>query len=308
MSDEYRFEFTPPTQLAVELERPASSKPASSATRNFTGGIANSTTVDFGDWLRVPGISFKERLEHFLDPDKELRLVEQLATMAQFWRKLGITMPALPESDRSRIEDEIEANPDYRIVPSYLNSDADHRAWAVELRMRSPWHWESTSDEVGRRELRVDAANRIGRRLIRAPHRVVEQGQESYALGYKTPHGKIVSRSAYVQSLLRAGQAVTTRNGAVWVFPIVELFKPLFSKEPSQVVQGNEDTVVPPETIIALQLMREAGDAINEEAVDCSNEGLYKVREVTDGDNTHFEYEQCLGLTTIKWRLPKGEK
>ncbi|MEK7059422.1 MAG: hypothetical protein AAB971_01555 [Patescibacteria group bacterium] len=220
---------------------------------------------------------FQVKLSQFLDPEVELTVLDQLEVVTEFLSKLGHKVPELTKAQQLNLLSRIEDNPSRRVMPTPLLDIKGRRALAERAKELPGQKFNPAYDALW-----TPGEGSVYGKLLNDPESVVRDDGKDYGLLYKTANGEVVSREAYVASLIESGQAALAEDGTIWTFPVMDV---RVRSERTYGTAGNlheqVDPIVAPESLLATQLLHQANGAPNSAwawaAVDFANEAVYEL-------------------------------
>ena len=227
----------------------------------------------------LPPTELETRIAGFLDPSAELSGADQLEVMNDFWQKLGLDVPTLDSEQRGRLTAAAALNPGKRITPTPLLDITGRLGIARRARSEFPG---SIFDEIGE-PLFAPWHNWSFAELVRDPDAIVEVEGKRYGMAYSCGTDEMIAgQSNWANTLYKGGRAVVGKDGTVWLFPLIDISaetKPQATTlDTARELYEIAKPSAPPETHIALQIMRQAaGNSSVEWRADLANEAIYEL-------------------------------
>lgn len=229
-------------------------------------GAAHEAEID--DSLFTVGI------REFLSGDP-LNVGEQLNTMNELWQRLDLAPPSLDDSQLRRIQGRVEAHPDRRVVAVPLLDFAGRKAVAERAKTAFP------AAKFGRSEaLWTPDEGWAHHALLRNPEATDKVGGHTYGLRYHTADG-VMCQSDLRAKLKGDGQAVTAKDGTLWLFPVMDVRV----QGPRQNARADSlhrqaDITQVPDSLLTMQLLHQANGTPNPNwVVDFTNAAVYRLGE-----------------------------
>jgi len=245
--------------------------------------------------------AWQGRIRRWLDPELKLDITDQLSVMREFWSKLGYNLPKLSKYQHDKLDEAAETQPLQRVVPTLLSALVRRKSM-VEKAPALLGQESGPSDNV----LWIPDKTSVYRKLLWRPEHTVIVGDKTYGLRFKTEQGDIVGRAAHLALLKETGRAVEASKGYVWTFPVMDV---RFRTKRTYDTAGNLDKLVnfitSPESLIAVQLLRQASGITNPEQTgpldfgweaDFANEAVYELDEAGNP-------KALVSVASVSWTL-----
>jgi hypothetical protein len=229
--------------------------------------------------------AFEDRVGNFLDSEAKPCLADQLMVSAYLWAKLGYEAPVLSDTQFDNLSLALEANPGLRVVPTPLMSIDQRKAATASVDALLTKKLKSDL------ELWTPDGTWEFAELIKDPHEIINKDGVNYGMRYKTDSGHVVGRSTYVDELKASGQAIEAEDGAVWIFPLMDI-SPKTPRNDTRAgnLHALVDPITAPEALLTVQLMRLINGSANASnwELDIANEAVYELDE--EGQPTIMMY------------------
>ena len=222
-----------------------------------------------------PETELETRLPGFLNPNIKLGASDQLSTMREFWNTLGREVPELSAEQQGDLEVKLATHPDRRVVPTPLLSLMERKQTVETAKVFRKNQFSPTSSAIWT----PDESWLYGKLLVN-PEATVQDGKKSYGMLYKTDaNGTLVKREAYIAGLVASGKAVTSPDGTVWVFPVMDVqTNAPRTREYASKLHAKVSPTMTPEALITMQLLQQANGTPNSRwEPDFANEAVYEL-------------------------------
>lgn len=109
-------------------------------------------------------------------------------------------------------------------------------------------------------------------------------GDNSEAEEPKIDLNEMVDRSSFVETLLESGRAIEAKDGAIWVFPVMDIqVNSPRTKDTASNLYRRIDPVNVPESLLIVSCLHQANGTPNTTGdIDYANEALWKVKKTGD--------------------------
>lgn len=225
---------------------------------------------------QAPETELEKRLSDFLNPNVHLDASDQLATMSEFYTRLGIKVPGLIEVQMARLESRLVANPTRRVLPVPLMTLEERKEFAESVKDNFP----KNVFNPGQAALWTPDNSWTFAKLLDDPEMTIKDGRKFYGMRYKAPNGEVLGRATYTEALIAAGQAVeVTAEEQVWTFPVmdVQIVAPRTNDTVAN-LHSRVSATNTPEALIAMQLLHQSNGTPNGRwEPDIANEAIYEV-------------------------------
>lgn len=165
---------------------------------------------------------FHKRLDTFLRGGADLDVTEQLNTMQQFWRLVGLQMPGLSQEQVSALASHVKTRGRERVVPTPFLTPKGRVAMSGRIAQLVP----VVADELGSPALDTPnpAINPLGAMAVESEAPIAAR----HELRYATPGSPgLHRRDDYMQTMLRRNLAVAeTKQRIMWLFPFMDCTSP----------------------------------------------------------------------------------
>lgn len=246
-------------------------------------------------------IQLTDAIDRFVNITNNIEVTEQLKIMSDFWANMGYEVPALDEKQKITVSEALKNHPGGRVVPTPLLGLVDRKK--IADRAQDLIYGESVNEE------HILWAPKDGRYhdLMEYPDSTVTEGDKTFGIRYKSPEGKLVNRSDYLQALKNGGYGIESSDGTLWIFPVMDL-------EPKeQHHDGNTRDVydekisfsTTPESLITTELLQwiAGSPAPKEWNVELANEAIFEIDEngLPSRLNSIAGVHWKEGLKQIRW-------
>lgn len=203
--------------------------------------------------------SFHERLDTFVGGRPELPLDDQLQTMHQFWRLVGLPMPAPNSVQRNSMETHIKTRGRGRIVPTPFLAPKPRTLLANRAMRLIP-----KGANVGAGVQLPNAQVNAYAAMTEAPGSDLA-GQ--YRLGYRFPENKkFYDRKGFIGAMVATDQAVYDQKTTLtWVFPHIDISSPRqysndqqrskYTHKSTEILLSRLEPAVTPDVLLMVEIL-----------------------------------------------------